>query len=97
MIEPYDQEPSVFKRCRMADAEDESSMSVRSRFFFQTEHSCELLAVTAVPGGYKVRARCVHHADIADTPDSVPLKDIKGEVRVERWRLLANGHRLEAK
>ena len=78
--------PNIFQRCREANGEDSMWISARD-FLDSMEWSCKPLAITAVPGGHKVRAVC--------RQDYAPSK--KAKPQVERWRLSPNGRRLEVR
>jgi hypothetical protein len=82
-IEPA-QNQSLYKRCREPDSE--AAISIRARDIECGEGVCKLLAITAIPGGHKVRARCQ-----GTYTDQGPF------IQVEHWRLSPNGRRLEVR
>jgi hypothetical protein len=74
-------------RCR--DIRTEGDMRISARAIETAESQCKLLAITRVPGGHRVRARCIYVS-----ADSGPDPKQSWELS-ERWRLLSNGRRLE--
>jgi hypothetical protein len=74
--------PQLYKRCREYGGEQDWIINARGTT--NGEALCKPLAVVAVPGGHQVELVCQNESD-TESPSKVR----------NRWRLLANGRRLE--
>jgi hypothetical protein len=75
-----------YKRCR--EITGEQDLMIDARGSSNGEVWCKPLAITAISGGHKIRAKCEQNPAIYATPE-------RFDPSIERWRLSPNGRRLE--